>query len=223
MTAIIWTFGAQKKGFAVDKTKRTFSPDTRGPALAADVTWFHLFRAMVEGGDVAKMGPHAFTVYCVVKAHTHFSTGAAFPSVETIAEKAGVSVRQVKRDLKTLQELGYLGVRKVGRANHYALREKVEVQDEAGRPAAVATWDYLPAGVGAAVAELKHVLMSGDLGGARVVNIERLTVQVAAAGGVIINTEGAARMPEELRRKLDDWRASISASTAPVRRNGGAE
>jgi predicted DNA-binding protein len=222
MAAIIWTFGAQKKGFAVDKTKRTFSPDTRGPELAADVTWFHVFRSMIEGGDVAAMGPHAFTVYAVVKAHTHFSSGAAFPSVDTIAEKAGVSVRQVKRELKTLQALGYLGVRKVGRANHYALREKVEVMDSAGRPAAVATWDYLPAGVGAAVAELKHVLMSGDLGGARVVNIERLTVNVAAAGGVVVNVE-AARMPDELRQKLADFAASIGASAAPVRRKREAE
>jgi hypothetical protein len=207
----------------VDKTKRTVSPDTRGPALAADVTWFHLFRSMIESGDVATMGPHAFAVYAVVKSHTHFSRGAAFPSVELIAEKSGVSVRQVKRELKTLQGLGYLGVRKVGRANHYALREKVEVQDEAGRPAAVATWDYLPAGVGAAVAELKHVLMSGDLGGAaRVINIERLTVNVAAAGGVVVNVEGS-RMPEALRQQFAEFAASIGASTAPVRRKGGPE
>ena len=132
-------------------------------------------------------------------------------------------MRQVKRELKTLQGLGYLGVRKVGRSNHYALREKVEVQDAAGRPAAVATWDYLPAGVGAAVAELKHVLMSGDLGGARVINIERLTVNVAAPGGVLVNVEGSSRMPEALRQQLAEFAASISASTAPVRRKGGPE
>lgn len=205
----------------MDHSKRTFSPDTRGPALAADVTWFHVFRSMIEGGDVARMGPHAFTVYAVVKAHTHFSSGAAFPSVELIAEKSGVSVRQVKRELKTLQALGYLAVKKVGRSNHYGLREKIEVMDEAGRPAAVATWDYLPAGVGAAVAELKHVLMSGDLGGARVVNIERLTVNVAAAGGVLVNVEGT-KMPDDLRQKLADFAASISASGAPVRGKKGA-
>lgn len=206
----------------MDKGKRPISLDTRGPELAADVTWFHVFRSMIEGGDVARMGPHAFTVYAVVKAHTHFSSGAAFPSVELIAEKSGVSVRQVKRELKTLQALGYLGVQKVGRSNHYALREKVEVMDSAGRPAAVATWDYLPAGVGAAVAELKNVLMSGDLGAARVVNIERLTVNVAAAGGLLVNVEGS-KMPDALRQKLADFAASIGASTAPVRRKGRPE
>lgn len=190
--------------------------------LYAETTWFHVFRAMIEGGDVARMGPHAFAVYCVVKAHTNFQTGSSFPGVELIAEKSGVSVRQVKRELKTLQALGYLGVKKVGRSNHYALREKVEVMDEAGRPAAVATWDYLPAGVGAAVAELKHVLMSGDLGGARVVNIERLTVNVAAAGGMVVNVE-SSRMPEDLRRKLAEFAARTSASTAPIRRKDGPE
>ncbi len=190
--------------------------------LYAETTWFHVFRTMIEGGDVARMGPHAFAVYCVVKAHTNFQTGASFPGVELIAEKSGVSVRQVKRELKTLQTLGYLGVRKVGRSNHYALREKVEVHDADGRPAAVATWDYLPAGVGAAVAELKHVLMSGDIGGARIVNIERLTVNVAAAGGLVLNVE-ASKMPDELRRKLAEFTAGIGASTAPIRRRGSAE
>lgn len=203
------------KGQAVDKQKRPVVPDTQGPELAADVTWFHLFRAMVEGGDMARMGPYAFAVYVVIKSHAHFSTGAAFPSVETIAEKSGVSAAQVKRELKTLQALGYLGVEKVGRSNRYALREKIEVQDAAGRPAAVATWDYLPAGVGAAVAELKNVLMSGDMGAARIVNIERLTVQVAAAGGVIVNAGGPVSMPDELRQKLEEWRRSIGVTQTP--------
>lgn len=148
------------------------------PALAAEVQWFHLFKAMIENGDVAKMGPHAFTVYAVIKAHANFNTGQAFPALETIAEKSGMSLAQVKRELKTLEANGYLTKEKRGRSNLYILREKIDIADDHGRPAAVATWDYLPGGVKHAMADLKNVLMTGDLGAARIVHIENLTVNV---------------------------------------------
>lgn len=50
--------------------------------------------------------------------------------------------------------------------------------DGEGRPAAVATWDYLPSTVKAAMADLKNVLMTGDLGTAKIVHIERLNIQI---------------------------------------------
>jgi hypothetical protein len=48
------------------------------------------------------------------------------------------------RDLKALEDKGYLTKEKRGRSNVYHLREKIEIKDAAGRPTAVATWDYLP-------------------------------------------------------------------------------
>jgi DNA-binding transcriptional MocR family regulator len=185
--------------------------------FSAETTWFHVFRSLIDSGDLARMGPHAFAVYAVVKSHVHFTTGSAFPSVELISEKSGVSVRQVKRELATLQELGYLTITKNGRTNVYGLREKVGVTDQHGRPAAVATWDYLPASVAAAVADLKNVMVSGDLAGARVVHIERLIVNVAAQGGTVVNID-ASRAPEELRQKLAEFAASIAGRGA----DGGA-
>lgn len=144
----------------------------------AETTWFHVFKDMIDSGDVAKMGPHAFTVYAVIKAHTNFSTGRAFPALETIAEKSGVSLAQVKRELTTLETYGYIAKRKDGRKNVYTLREKVAFTDDSGRPQAVATWDYLPSTVQHAVADLKNVLVTGELGAARIVHIEKLQVQV---------------------------------------------
>lgn len=144
----------------------------------AETTWFHVFKDMIDNGDLAKMGPHAFAVYAVIKAHTNFSTGHAFPGIETIVEKSGISERQVKRELKTLEEYGYIIKDKRGRNNIYTLREKVNITDEQGRPAAEATWDYIPNSVSHAVADLKNVLVSGDLGGAKLVHIERLHVQI---------------------------------------------
>ena len=164
------------------------------PALAAEVQWFHLFKAMIENGDVAKMGPHAFTVYAVIKAHANFNTGQAFPALETIAEKSGMSLAQVKRELKTLEANGYLTKEKRGRSNLYILREKIDIADEHGRPAAVATWDYLPGGVKHAMADLKNVLMTGDLGAARIVHIENLTVNVNVNVAIAIANDNATQI-----------------------------
>lgn len=156
----------------------------QGELFKAETNWFHVFNAMIESGDVAKMGPYAITVYLVIKAHTNFSTGRAFPAIETIVEKSGVSKRQVIECLKTLEEFEYITKEKVGRNNVYRLREKIEVQDNEGRPAAVITWDYLPSTVKAAHAELRNFLMNGAVDG-KIVMIEHLNlnVQVIQSGG----------------------------------------
>jgi hypothetical protein len=75
----------------------------KGDTLSAELTWFHVFKAMIDDGEVAKIGASAFTTYCVIKSHTNFATGVAFPSIETICKKSGISERQVKYDLKTLE------------------------------------------------------------------------------------------------------------------------
>lgn len=155
----------------------------QGELFTAETTWFHVFRSMIDNGDMAKLSGSAIKVYLVIKAHTNFSTGRSFPAIETISEKAGLSVAQVKRELGTLQDAGYLTKAKHGRNNVYTLREKIEITDEHGRPAAVAAWDYLPGSVREAMADLKNVVMTGDLGGAQIVHIERLNVQFNVNNG----------------------------------------
>ena len=155
----------------------------QGELFDAEVSWFHVFRDMIESGDVAKIGPHATTVYLVIKAHTNWSTGSAFPSIETIAKKSGISSRKIKDCLKDLEVAGYIRKEKRGRSNLYTLREKVEIIGGDGRPQAVASWDYLPATVKGAVADLKNVMASGDFADAKVVHIENLNVQMNFASG----------------------------------------
>jgi DNA-binding transcriptional ArsR family regulator len=180
----------------------------QGELFAAETTWFHVFREMIENGDVAKMGATATTVYLVIKAHTNFSTGTAFPALETIGLKAGMSVDTVERAIKVLVEHGYITKEKKGRSNLYTLREKIELKDESGRPAAVATWDYLPSSVRDAVADLKNVMVTGDLSGAKIVNIERLQVNVFHGSGNIqmpvqeFNVENMAKLPKDLQNRF---------------------
>lgn len=148
----------------------------------AETTWFHVFVSMIENGDVAKLGPYAVTVYLVVKAYTNWKTGKAFPSIETIAEKSGISRAKVITSLASLTENGYLDKAKVGRKNHYTLREKVTLKDQEGRPAAFATWDYLPSTVEAARAELKRFMLTGEHDG-KVLFIETLNLNVQVNTG----------------------------------------
>lgn len=148
------------------------------PLLQAETTWFHIFRHMIESGDMAKMGAMSFAVYAAVKAYCNWSTGMSFPKIELIVEKTGLSKSQVIRSLKTLEGMGYITVERQGRRNSYTLREKITIQDQEGRPAAEAGWDYLPSTVEAARAELKRFIMSGDADGAKIVNIENLTINV---------------------------------------------
>lgn len=148
----------------------------------AETTWFHVFVSMIENGDVAKMGPYAVTVYLVVKAYTNWKTGRAFPSIETIVEKSGISRAQVMRSLSLLVENGYIDKVKTGRKNTYTLREKVTLKDQEGRPAAFATWDYLPSTVEAARAELKRFMLTGEHDG-KVLYVETLNLNVQINNG----------------------------------------
>jgi DNA-binding transcriptional regulator YhcF (GntR family) len=181
-----------------------------GPAatVQADTRWVHLFRAMIDSGDLARMDGSTFKVYAVIKAYTNIQTGAAVPGVETIAEKCGLARMQVWRALQDLQEMGSITKTKRGRHNVYQLREKVPITDGEGRTVAHATWDYLPTLVKEAIADLRQVLLSGDLAGAKVVHIDHLHVQVnvneVQPGGIAnsVQVTMAGRAPGGQRSRL---------------------
>lgn len=167
--------------------------------MNAETTWFHLFRSMIVGGDLREMGAPAFAVYCTIKAHVDFSTGAAFPSVARIQELTGMGKRSVLRALQALEYQGYLSKERVGRKNVYRLREKVSISDTEGRPEAVATWDYLPRTVQDAQAELKNFLLSGQKDGS-IIHIEHLNLQVNIGG---TNTQENYDLGERASRVSD--------------------
>jgi DNA-binding transcriptional ArsR family regulator len=139
--------------------------------------WVHIFKAMFESGDVAEMTPEAFAVYTCIKIFVSWKEGVSTPPVEVIAKQTGLSERHILRCLKKLEGMGYLTRRKEGRRNIYTLREKVRFMDKEGRPAAVATFDYLPSLVKQARAELNNFKLTGDDSKATVVVIEKLVIE----------------------------------------------
>ncbi|BET60300.1 helix-turn-helix domain-containing protein [Geobacter sp. 60473] len=178
----------------------------------AETTWFHIFRTMIDSGDAAKMGGTTFLVYAVIKAHANYHTGCAFPAIETIAKKAGISPDQVTRCVKKLEELNYIAKEKKGRQNIYTLREKVHMLDDEGRPAAVATWDYLPATISEATAEIRNYLVTGQHTGT-IINIERLYLQVNNGGQNLQVNIGDISDPE-LRKQLQSFYEKFQARMA---------
>lgn len=167
----------------------------------ANVYWFHIFQSMIESGDVAKMGPHATTVYLVIKASSNYKHGAAFPSIDTIVKRAGVSKRMVYKCLDTLVDHGYLSIEKSRgndkRRNIYRLREKVHLDKNDAK--AVASWDYIPSQTSEAVAELKNFIAQGVSGEGKHVHIENLNIQTvnAEAGSQVVAINSAPTSSSE--------------------------
>jgi hypothetical protein len=178
----------------------------------AETTWFHVFKDMIDSGDMAKLDGSAIKVYLVIKSYTNFSTGRAFPAIELIAEKSGLSKIQVMRCLKNLENAEYITKSKSGRHNVYILREKVSIKDAEGRPQAVATWDYIPSSVRNAMAELKHAVVSGEMVGGKVIHIESLVLNVATGDSTQININGMDfdKMPADIQEKLFAIREALN-------------
>jgi hypothetical protein len=170
---------------------------------------------MVESGDVAKLGPYATTVYLVIKTYANYSTGTAFPGIDLIGEKSGISKSQVIRALSALEESGYIGKKQVGRKNVYTLRERIEVKGPDGRPEAVATWDYVPQLVTDAQAELKNFLLTGGTADAKIIQIQHLHLNVINGDNNLQLNIGA------LTSNIDDpeLKASVESCLRSITKN----
>jgi DNA-binding transcriptional regulator YhcF (GntR family) len=181
----------------------------------AETTWFHVFKDMIDSGDMANLDGSAIKVYLVIKSYTNFSTGRALPAIELIAEKAGLSKIQVMRCLKNLEQAEYITKSKAGRNNVYTLREKVSIKDSEGRPQAVATWDYIPNSVRDAISELKHAVVTGEMIDGRVIHIEKLVLNVATGDSTQININGMDldKMPSDIQEKLFAIREALNRKT----------
>lgn len=178
----------------------------------AETTWFHVFKDMIDNGDMATLDGSTIKVYLVIKSYTNFSTGRAFPAHDLIASKAGLSERQVIRCLLELEQAQYITKEKVGRHNVYTLREKVSIKDSEGRPQAVATWDYIPNSVKDAMAELKHAVITGDMVGGRIIHIENLVLNVMTGdNSTQVNINGADfdKLPVNIKEKLAGLRTAL--------------
>jgi len=153
------------------------------PKWEPTTRWFHIFRSMIDSGDVIKLGSGAMLTYLVIKSYVDFEKGISFPSLDLIAVKSGASVKTVHKHIKKLIELGY--VRKLDtkrKGNVYKLREQVPIEllddDKKNLVPMIASWDYVPVGVAEAMKDIRKVMIGGNLPEGSQVHIENLTVNV---------------------------------------------
>lgn len=128
------------------------------PPMKPNTYWFHIFQAMIDQ-ELAILGPYAFTVYCVIKSHCNIQTGVAIASIETIARKAGISPRHVMRQIKKLEQQGYINKSRARKYNEYRLTEKVVISDSKNSHYGHAQWGYRPLQIESTVKELKRMLL----------------------------------------------------------------
>ncbi len=150
--------------------------------LKTDIGWFHIFKELIRNKTWAKLSSNSRSLYPVIKAYANHKNGEAFPSINTLQEFSGLARASVMKALKELETEGLLvksGA--AGRHNNYSLIEKFEVTDLDGRPTASVSFDYMPALVGDAVAELKNFMAKGLTmpdGKTQFIKIENLTLNI---------------------------------------------
>ena len=188
-------------------------PLEQSELLKTDIGWFHIFKELIRNKTWARLSSNSKSLYPVIKAYANHKSGEAFPSIDTLQEFSGLARASVMKALKELEAEGLLAKSgAAGRHNNYSLIEKFEVTDSKGRPAASVSFDYMPALVGDAVAELKNFIAKGITlpdGKAQFIKIENLTLNITQnIMGKQINSSGIgatelAKIQALLNRKKD--------------------
>ena len=157
-------------------------PLEQSELFKTDIGWFHIFKELIRNGTWARMSSNSKSLYPVIKAYANHQSGEAFPSIDTLQKFSGLARASVVKALKELESEGLLAKSgAAGRHNNYSLIEKFEVTDSEGRPAASVSFDYMPALVGDAVAELKNFMARGMTlpdGKTQFIKIENLTLNI---------------------------------------------
>jgi hypothetical protein len=158
------------------------APIEQSELFKTDVGWFHIFKELIRNKTWARLSSNSKSLYPVIKAYANHKSGEAFPSIDTLQEFSGLARASVVKALKELEAEGLLAKSgAAGRHNNYSLIEKFEVTDSEGRPAASVTFDYMPALVGDAVAELRNFMAQGMTmpdGKTQFIKIENLTLNI---------------------------------------------
>jgi DNA-binding transcriptional ArsR family regulator len=153
------------------------------PEWSPSIRWFHIFRSMIDNGDVVKLGSGAVLTYLVIKSYVDFDKGISFPSLDLIAVKSGQSKRSVSNHIKKLEELGYVRkIRQSKKGNVYRLREKLPIEvynkEKKEKEPVMASFDYVPMGVSQAMTDIRKLIVEGDIPSGSKVHIENLSVNI---------------------------------------------
>lgn len=134
--------------------------------LRVEKHFFHIFKHLLMRGQAGEMGPNAWLVYCMLKAHANHTSGEIFAAQQTIANRCHLSVDTVQRSIDRLCEMGILEKKRVGRRNNYLIIENIPMtraDEKGGAVVGVAQRTYVPQMFAEMVKQLGIFAASGDL------------------------------------------------------------
>jgi hypothetical protein len=123
--------------------------------------WFHVFCGFIESGKLAKASGSSVKVYLVIKSHVSLKHGLTNISIQKISEKSGLSISQVKREIKILLNDGILKKTKLGRSNNYQITEQLLIS--AGENTLYCNWEYIPLDVKTIFSDINHLKKNNAL------------------------------------------------------------
>lgn len=190
------------------------------PALGApDVRFVHLMKASMLGGAYAGLSASAFFALMCIKCHCDLSTGATFPSVDTICRLTGLARGTVVRALSDLADGGHIEreERRRGQRAAYRVIERVPLRASGAAPeapAAVAAFHYRPEEQQAMMAALRHCVSSGTLPAADGDGVIHFHLHIhqhqhVEAGAVAIQSGGDVMMVDERLAAARAWLATL--------------
>ncbi len=99
------------------------------PLWNFNLRYVHVMRAMFDSGEVAEMGSASFLCWVCLRTYSDFNTGIAYPSLETLSQKLGQTVRTTQNQIKVLVKMGYVEKNTSGGKNYYRIIDKFKAEE----------------------------------------------------------------------------------------------
>lgn len=144
-------------------------------------------QTLLSSGDLVVLGTDAVAVYLVARNSVQSSANKRFPPVATLVKLVGIDKDRVTQALHLLQQRGYVQ----GKEGRYILREKSCLSHDNDKQVTEITWDVVSPSSLLNIREFRKVLVSGELGDARILHIEHLQVNInnIQDGGIGVNSQ----------------------------------
>ena len=144
-------------------------------------------QTLLSSGDLLALSTDAVVVYLVARNSVQSSANKRFPPVATLVKLVGIDKDRVTQALHLLQQRGYVQ----GKEGRYILREKSCLSHDNDEQVTEVTWDVVSPSSLLNIREFRKVLVSGELGDARILHIEHLQVNInnIQDGGIGVNSQ----------------------------------
>lgn len=158
--------------------------------------WFHVFCNFIESGKLAKATGSSVKVYLVIKSHVSLKHGETNISIQKISEKSGLSISQVKREIRSLLNDGLLQKKKLGRCNNYQINEQLSIN--LGSKPIYFNWKYIPLDVKFIFSDIERLKNQDTFSTERKFKTREIKKTIPTTEDINLNT-----IPTDIRKILE--------------------